>query len=358
MRYFIFAGLLALVPVAAAVAATVPANPAPVATASAPGAFTITAARQELRDNGMTLEGTVAVPARLHSDDLDLQAPFIDFSWEGQKIQRIEAKAMGGKVTLHLKYRPARPGAVAQPPSQVDAVSQYFLFVVPTRELTLEGAVQAAYQIATGQARKLQAAKVQLAYGAPGALKARAEGSVVVELPGSDLGRNSRLGPVQVNAQTAWLDDAAGKGEFLAKAGEKVTVVSTTGAERFNLSAPGFSLRREPGQESIRSTGAAHLEADLPPPEPPASAQPTHVEANAREVVLLRPQNGETTLTMNGDVAGYYRMAAGNGPLQDYNFKADQALFTRAATAKGGVRLVLTGAPSTVQVPGLNLNLE
>ncbi len=357
------------------------------AVVKAPGGMTYTGANLIYKANGIRLEGGPGQPAHLHSPELDVTADAIAFDVAAGTISEVRAV---GNVKLKLSLASKTGGE----PALVDTTSEKATLVPATRKLTLETKVNGYYQVPGGPRNNLRGDVAVLSYLNKN-IAVNVDGGkdgVLVTLPPEDAKKLGALGTVVIASRKLDFDGLTGVGHFTGNA----HAFSTDGPNKFDVTAPEFLLTKgADGTISVlRCVGHTTVLADMPPqptapapaavdgaaaggaavaPGVPAAAtpaagtesgkksglptmgRPTRVNATADGAVVDRSAD---TLTFDGHVKGFYTLNEPTGP-QNYNFSGGKAVFhyTPGADKNGGMDLQVTGAPVTVDAPGLNLGL-
>jgi hypothetical protein len=243
-----------------------------------------------------------------------------------------------------------------------------------TRTLVLRGNVSGFYQQAGGARNSLSGDRVTLTYVGD-QLSASTEGRVRVVLPAETInqgqsGSTAALGSVVITANKADVNGQNGSITFSGNA----RALSLDGANKFDFSAPSFTLTRGAGGtiDTLKSNGRTRIGIDLPPdPARPAATnaatnastqssgvgKPTRVEAEANAVAVTRATN---TLVLEGDVKGFYRLQPAGQAAGDYAFAGDRAVIRYVPEDAGnapvaGFQIDVSGGPSTVQVPSFDV---
>jgi lipopolysaccharide export system protein LptA len=323
------------------------------------------ALRQIIRPNGIRLEGNAFV--RRPELQVNADAIALDYSAAAKTIGQVRAR---GKVFFRVSLPPRGGGA----PAQIEARCTAADLDPNTRTLVLTGNVNGFYQVQGGPRNLLSGDKVTLTY-VGNQLTASSVGKVRVVLPaenfaaGSSGAPSTAIGAVTITANRADVNGATGVVTFSGAA----RAVSTEGPNKFDVSAPTFTLARgESGTiDTLKSVGGrARVKIDLPPdPARGAAAtagrdsgsgvgRPTQVEAEANSVTVTRANN---TVVFEGKVNGYYRLQPAGQEATDYPFTGDRAIIRYVTDAQAnantpaGLNAEIIGAPSSIAAPDFSL---
>ncbi|MDF2439868.1 MAG: hypothetical protein JWN98_852 [Abditibacteriota bacterium] len=387
-KYFVWLSLV--LPLASVVAPAQAQNAAPAANRAASGAAggfeILNKPRLIVRSNGARLEAAGGLPARVRSSQIDLTAQVIALDYANNTISQMRAKS-GVKLLLNLPGQGAGAEAVRlevqADDTVLDAVARQ-----GRRSLVLTGNVKGFYEVG-GVRNTLQGNKVIISFGTQPSRDLRADieggsGGVRLEVAGQNFGgETGQLGNIVLTAQRASVDQMQGQARLIGTA----RAVSSGGANSFDVTASEFLVKFGGGAtrslDSLQTVGRAQIKISMPPqpgttakPAPAEDAnslRPTYVEIAADNATVA---GASQTLTLNGNVQGFYRIAAptdtiatsggtaaaagsSKGMAGDYRFSGSRAVLRmvaeKEATPENPIGLNLDISSVSMELPGLDL---
>ncbi len=301
------------------------ANAQPNAQARAPQRADFGANKQVLRPNGVRLEGN----AFINRPELNVNADVIALDYNERQITQVRAR---GKVNFKLDL-PARAGGA---PARVEATCNEAALDPATRTLVLTGDVDGFYQVRGSGRNTLRGEKATLRYPLNGQMQAEIEGGtsgVRLVVPGSAVGGDTAsIGRVVLTASRAVINEADGTARLIGTA----RAVSSDGPNKFDMSAPEFTLSRDEAGafNMLKTTGRTRLQFDVPPETPAANtpaARTTNAPNNNTAGAGATPgaaansdMQSSYVFAFEGNVDGYYRLQAAGAAPDDYRFDADR----------------------------------
>lgn len=340
------------------------------------------------RPNGLRLEGAGGLPARVRSQQIDLSAQVIALDYANQAITQMRAKS-GVRLLLNLPAQNATSEAVRLQAQSDDMV----LNAVPQqgrRSLVLNGNVNGFYEVG-GARSTLRGNQVTISFGAQPSrdLRAEIEGGkegVRLEVAGQSFGGEAgQVGNIVLTAQRALIDQTQGQARLIGKA----RAVSSGGANTFDVAAAEFVAKLGGGAarslDSLQTVGRAQIKISMPQPRTPAKAAPADGSSSLRPTYIEVAADNATvagasqTLTLDGNLQGFYRIADASGAASasntlsgtapdgdnsksmagDYPFSGSRAVIRmvseKEATTENpaGPNLDISGV--SMQLPGLDL---
>lgn len=307
-----------------------PVNAQPNAQARALQRADISAEKFIWRPNGVRLEGN----AIINRPEIKVNADVIALDYNDSQITQVRAR---GKVNFKLDL-PARAGSA---PARVEATCNEATLDPATRTLVLTGDVDGFYQVRGSGRNTLRGEKATLRYPLNGQMQAELEGGasgVRLIVPGSAVGGDTAsIGTVVLTASRAVINEAGGTARLIGSA----RAVSSDGPNKFEMSAPEFTLSRDESGafNMLKTTGRTRLQFDLPS-ETPGANTPTAKTTNAPNNNAAGAATGagaapgaansdmqsSYVFAFEGKVEGYYRLQAAGAAPEDYRFNnADRA---------------------------------
>ncbi|HVF09673.1 MAG TPA: hypothetical protein VNA16_02665 [Abditibacteriaceae bacterium] len=329
--------------------------------------FTYEAEKQVARPNGVRLEGK----AHIHSPEIDVRAHTIVVDVAGNQITQVRAQ---GKVGFKLNLKPKKEGGAT---ARIEATCDSATLDPEPRTLLLSGNVNGWYNIAGGARNTLSGDAVTLKYVGQD-LVADVKGGtrgVSILIP-AEKDNPAAIGAVTVTAQHATYNGSTGIATFTGKA----RAVSTDGPNKFDVAASEFVLTRSAAGviDTLQTTGRTQIKFDLPPETPAAKAtdgtaakaadgtavtpeigRPTRVEAAADSVTVRRTTN---TMDLQGNVKGFYELAAPGAPATKYDFAGDRVAIKYVTEEEAktnppqGLQVEMSGVPANFTAPPIDLN--
>lgn len=330
--------------------------------------------RHIINAKGERFEGSAANPVRLQAPDLSISAPLV--------VADNAAKTIVGRNGVQLNLgREAGDGLYIEAKSQTATLN-----LVPVNErrtLTLTGNISGFYR-SNGARNTLSGNRAVISFG-------RSSGDVHVDVEGgaggvrlefSGLGAGDDSAPIIVTARNAAIDQKSGVARLTgnAHAISQPAEGALQAQNSFDIAAANFVINtvevadadnpkiRRRRFDSLRSEGRTTLKLTLPPDDtntPADNAQnataadnndsngglslrPTYLEAAADGVTLTQPKtpapNQRRVVTMEGNVAGFYRVAAPK-PKPGAVLTAAQ---TQAQTERANQRFQFSGDKATI----------
>jgi len=322
--------------------------------------FKVSAQRVDRQPNGnVRLEGK----AHIQTPEVDVKAQSIALDITGNQVTQVRAQ---NQVAFKLDL-PAKDGGA---PAHVEATCDAATLNPLPRTLLLSGNVSGWYQVGGGARNTLSGDSATIKYVGKDLMVDVNGGTrgVSISIP-AEKDNPAAIGTVTLTAQRATFNNNTGVATFTGKA----RAVSTDGPNKFDVAAPAFILTRGAGGaiDRLTTSGRTQIKIDLPP-EPaaakPADAaastipeigRPTHVEAEADGVVVRRATN---TMDFQGNVKGFYELAAPGATATKYDFVGDRVAIKYVmkdisnAAIVPGLKVEMIGVPVEINAPAFNLS--